>query len=820
MKLISSLLALSMTFCSFTSANSSFTLVKEGKPQAVILLSETPSQVAQDSATELNYWVERISGQTLPILTAEQWDGQTPWIAIGENRLTREAGWQTNDLGLEGARVIIRDQSIALLGNPPQPETDGRNGIENAVLEFVRHALRVSWIWPGPLGEVYEPSKTIQVPIRQWTWHPDIPWMRKLRASNNPASERIRLENLDLPFDPALTPLIEERHQYIQQWLKRQRMTDSALVNFGERHLPLNFGHSFQDWWQRFGEQHPDWFAKPPAGVTQMGGRGVKLNLSNPEVHQQIFSDWLRNHQQNPNSASSKFIRVGPNDSRGFDTRKETRSWDPPENKHFTNQQIWNGSAPVLTDRYVRFWNTILDKIHQVDPEVYATTYAYRNYREPPLVEKVNERIVIGYVGGEGYYPEEPWITEEWKGWTEKGAKLKIWRPNLLHAGHGIPWLYSKQLFNDFRSLQENGMMGTDFDSLTSNWAAQGFNYYIVSELHYRSEVSYETLANEYFGAFGPAADTIREYHEYFEELTRRGPDLMRTHGLVSRETWGGWWEAHIRLIPLLITEEVLTQSYQFLQTAMEKVEGSRPIYEQRVAWLLKSLDHQALMSRTFRKLQLHDPTIRQDFVTQREQLAPLWNLRQQLIGELILPAAGLLSQEQRQLGIWEAFTGEQGAPVETQTHPLNDGWKVLADPDNRGLDDKWYANLPSGDQWLSARVGTRWDALFKEHGDALPPEVAWYTLQFEVPALSDVHNRVRLYFESVDAEVHIWLNGWLVAERAWPHMGNYDSWKEPFMVDISNALQEGPDNQLVLRIRSENRNGGITGKVMLITGD
>ena len=46
--------------------------------------------------------------------------------------------------------------------------------------------------------------------------------------------------------------------------------------------------------------------------------------------------------------------------------------------------------------------------------------------------------------------PDERFITEEWQGWAERGAKL-IWRPNLLHTGHGVPYLFSRALYDDFR---------------------------------------------------------------------------------------------------------------------------------------------------------------------------------------------------------------------------------------------------------------------------------------------------------------------------------------------------------------------------------
>lgn len=795
-----------------------FTLVENGEPRAVILLADQAVEAARESAEELNYWVNRITGTVLPIVQESDWDGATPWIAIGPNKQTRQQGWESDSLGLEGARVVIEPEAIALLGNPPIPDGDRRNGIYNATLEFIRHALGVYWIWPGEIGEVYTPSSSLHVNCNDWTWQPDIPWLRQIRTSSNPNAAQQIFDFRNLPLNPNHIPSLQEKQQDQLRWVKRQRMNSRALVPVDNQVLHMRFGHSFTNWWDRFGDKHPDWFARPPEGVTQRGGKGVKLNLSNPEVVQQLFEDWLQQHRNNPNSSDSKFISVGPNDSRGFDTRKETRAWDPPQLSHYTDQEIWNGSEPILTDRHVRFWNTILEKIHQVDPEVYGTTYAYRNYRKPPLVEQVNEKLIIGYVGGEAYYPKEPWIREEWQGWADKGAKYKFWRPNLLHSGHGIPWLYSRQLFEDFRFFQQHGMMGTDFDSLTSNWAAQGLNYYVLAELHYRSDVDYETLVSEYFNAFGAAADTIRQYHEYFEELTASAPDLLHGHNLVQHETWGAWWRSHIRVIPLIFTDEVISHTETLLQKALTETENDLPVYRQRVETLLKSFEHQKLMAHTFRELQLHDPKQRVDYSTHRKTLQPLWNFRQEMMGDVSFDPIRLTSREQHTLSLWDAFTGQYSEPVEFSI-PLSDNWQILPDPENQGRAEQWDQNPPESN-WIPGKTEARWNDILDEQGIDTQSEIVWYQTLFEVPLLSDTNRSVNLYFESVDAEVHIWLNGWLVAERSWPHQGNYDSWLESFQVNITEALHEGPDNQLILRIRNERGTGGITGKVLLVTGE
>ena len=491
-------------------------LVCEGQPRFSIVTPDDTTPVIDDAVHELNYWVRRITGVELDVVKLSEWNGQTPYIAVGRSALTEQNQWDEGEFRQEEARVFIATDKLGLLGNDTAPYKGLTwRGTYYAVLELVQKGFGVRWIWPGPSGEVFTPRRTLEVPVGSWSWAPCLPLVRIMRNSRNSKSLADRAQKLFgyMDLQPEACRAMVQLEEDQERWLKRQRMNQSSNVRFG---------HSFTDWWDRYGKDHPDWFAKPPEGVTQHGGRGVKLNLSNPEVHDKIVSDWHQAWQKAPEE--NKILPIGPNDSRGFDTRSETRAWDAPELARYSDKEIYNGSEPVLSDRYVKFWNIIARRVAAIDPEVRLTTYAYRNYRTPPLgSERLEGNIIIGYVGGEGYYPDERFITEEWQGWAERGAKL-IWRPNLLHTGHGVPYLFSRALYDDFRFFLEHGMLGTLFDSLTGNWAGQGLVYYVLAEQHSRPEASYEELAGEYYSAFGPR---LRRFGTTWSFL-RNGPKPCR----------------------------------------------------------------------------------------------------------------------------------------------------------------------------------------------------------------------------------------------------------------------------------------------------
>lgn len=791
-----------------------FELVSNGVSEYVIVTDENPAPQVQDAVEELNYWIKRISGAELKVTTTDQFDASQPYIAVGVSALTKENGWSETPFAQEEARIFIEPGRIGLVGNDATPyEEISWTGTYYAVLEFIQKSLNARWIWPGELGEIFEHRETIAVEPATWSWKPTITLNRDLRNSFGPREEPRRIlsfeNHLGRTLDFEASVALFDQHN---RWLKRERMNKPSNVRFG---------HAFSDWWENYHENHLDWFAQPPEGAPIRGGKGVKLNLSNPEVQEQIISLWKAAWEKNPKA--NQYLNVAPNDSRGFDTRPETRAWDAPEMQKLSDKEIFSSDIAIVSDRYAKFWNILARRAREIDPKVMVSTYAYRNYRKPPLAtEKLEENIIIGYVGGEGYYPDERFIVEEWKKWADLGATM-AWRPNLLHCGGGAPYLYSRQLAEDFKFFHENALRSSDFDSLVGFWSVQGLNYYVLAELHSRPETSYETLADEFFSAFGPAKEAIRDYHTFFEKNTENSPRLMREHNLVSHETWGGWWKAHIRVIPLLYPPEVLEQGAAYMTAAKEAVAQAPKIYQDRVAFIEKGLIHTTLMAETFRKLNLQDPNQKLDPAQSYEILKPLWDLRMTMLTDLALPVSRLFTEEQRQLKIWQAFVETQPAATsKEEVFPLDANWLIRLDPDAKGLTENWQtqptASSTSAD-WQEAQIAMPWRRALPEATDT-ESHVVWYRTQFKVPDLKDTGEHILLRFGSVDSDVKIWINGTLVHERGYPHNGSYESWSEPFEFDVAKFTQQGADNQLVIRVESKSKNAGITGKVHLVLSE
>ena len=83
-----------------------------------------------------------------------------------------------------------------------------------------------------------------------------------------------------------------------------------------------------------------------------------------------------------------------------------------------------------------------------------------------------------------------------------------------------MPHIYARQFADEFGHYAANAMVATDFDSLTGQWAAQGTNLYLLHRLHTRADRPVDEVLEEYYSAFGPAAEQVERYFDYWEEYT------------------------------------------------------------------------------------------------------------------------------------------------------------------------------------------------------------------------------------------------------------------------------------------------------------
>jgi len=146
---------------------------------------------------------------------------------------------------------------------------------------------------------------------------------------------------------------------------------------------------------------------------------------------------------------------------------------------------------------------------------------------------------------------------------------------------------------------------------------------------------------------------------------------------------------------------------------------------------------------------------------------------------------------------------------------PLETTWRFKTDPQKTGTGEEWFApDVPDSD-WARIRTDRNWQAQGYEdyHG------TAWYRTRLTMPADFDTRKHLWLFFESVDSEAYVYVDGTKVFEHTFASSG-VTAWETPFRVDARPLLKLGREHLIAVRVDSEEYAGGIWRPVCLISTD
>ena len=294
-------------------------LVEDSVSRAPIIVFEDAPPLARRAASELAHYIEKISGARPEIIEGEPdpipehgiWVGFQPKVAelfpeidfifrqpeeilIAANQnhvvIAGRDRWDPKHLVVEGIdeKVVGKQQEYGTAG---------------AVYTFLQDYLGVRWLWPGELGEDIVERATIALTPFEYRYHPQI------RARGGAF---------------VFSMLSNKGYGRAHDWARLQRLQLGSLEASG--------GHAFVDWWDRFHQQHPEYFALQPDG-TRSGfpnPRNVKLCQSNPAVWKQWLAGVEEQLEKDPTRTT---FNGSPNDGwfSGHCVCENCEAWDHPE---------------------------------------------------------------------------------------------------------------------------------------------------------------------------------------------------------------------------------------------------------------------------------------------------------------------------------------------------------------------------------------------------------------------------------------------------------------------------------------------------------
>jgi len=784
-------------------------LVRDGQATATVVVPDEALPVVTFAAEELVYHLERATGAKLPIAKESERPRDGAMLFVGRCQATADAGIDTAGLPPNGFILRLVGDQFFLAGD----DSDGppawilhnnrtRVGTLFAVYEFLERHLQVRWLWPGELGEVI-PHRT-DIVIDAWD------------QTGAPAFVHARWRDGGLAVAGTVGwPSGKARSRFLSEqgkWLRRNRF--ALGVN-------MDMAHAFTEWWDRHKDDHPEYFNLLPDGTRRSdpnyhGGASqlISMCVSEPGFHKAIVEDW-----QQRRSPGRPHVDVSENDTSGRCTCPNCLSWDVPDpelaapsserleraRKAFeAGDGQWVKFLGSLSDRYARYYLAVQKEAEKIEPAAVVMGYAYANYVDPPFETKLNERVVIGVVPPLYF----PWTyavrqsnRERWDGWRATGARMFL-RPNWMLDGHNLPMIVARKLGDDFRYFAHRGLIGTDFDSLTGQYATQGPNLYMLARLHSRPKMSVDAVLDEYFSAFGKAEREVRAYFAHWEHVC----------DAVTETPEGLHWSYFYRQAHEVFTPGAMERGRELLDKAVFAVRGDG-MAERRVVFLKHGLRNAELTlaaQAAYAKYR-ETGTIRE----LRSAIEKLDQFRRSVESDLVCNMGYLAWAETR---TWDRKLLQV---MKLPGRRLPDPWQFRWDPAERGIEESWYAedadtsdwlNISTGASWEEQSVGRQWR---QEHGEDYNG-CAWYRTSFAVER-DEGKSQVRLVFGAVDEACMIWVNGQRLLQRPYPYQDDRDSWQKAFELDVTKAIRYDRPNTLAVRVEDSAGAGGICGDVWLL---
>ena len=569
-----------------------------GKDSTAIVLAQRPTSSAQYAALEIQYHLEKITGEKVAIVREPNVPRVPVKIAVGATQLGMSLGFPVDALEPWEFLVAEKDGTIVLAGGD-DPRTDATNwktlqfvfngkpnGTCRAAFEFLEECCDVHWYLPSEAGLVSPQTQRLMArmgaPIRRRSDYrstsfyplqvngnmfcqPDTP---DLSGDNVPDSDREKWRRKLWTIPVTTKDMLPVRE--VQRWLLRNKVG-------GERYGP---NHSFSDWVQRFGREHPEWFSyksrerieqllamEPRKAFTQFHVDGEPC-LTAPGVFEQVVADardHLDRHQGRGDPAKKgiryhgsrgRFFGIVPNDNYVW---CRCPTCKPLYNKPAADCPLW-GSATGKASSYVwEFTNRVAREVRKTHPDGWIGGIAYHDYMAPPRDFTLEPNVAVTICTYLGNWT--PALRETAYGliraWREeaKCQWIGLWEYFCYCAMNQyqpmFPKVCPRLLGEDVKRLHELGvvaefMEAEDYyrfkDAPERGWAVWTNPIWLYLNVWVRFKMWDDTtrdvdrlLGDHYRLFYGPAAEPIQAFFERIEaritDMSLRGPKTFNDLG-------------------------------------------------------------------------------------------------------------------------------------------------------------------------------------------------------------------------------------------------------------------------------------------------
>ena len=474
------------------------TLVKNGEPNATIVVQADAPAPLRQAADDLQHYIEKISGVRLPLsLDGQDVAGVT--LNIGKTATSLPGDLPDATLNPETYAIRQRAGNLYFAGNHPTPTAF-------AVYSFLQDQLGVRWFAPGD----------------EWEYVP-----RARDAAN------FVVNGKDVVSVPGTSPRIWRGHDWNDNWKAWNRRNKMVLSEKVPRHTQSfsMMQHAFPQ--SKYGASNPEyyplingerWIPKQDSYRSWwpcIGNKDVQ-RLTAAYIHQ-----WFKD---NPEADS---FSLGIDDVAYTCTCPLCRAMDTHPDDHQKRQ---------LSGRYYKFVNIVAKEVKATDPDKFIAVLIYDIVVKPPVDVAKMEDNVYGYIANGSvaqWYQtgkKQEWYdnTLEWK----KRVKY-LSRYDYYGLGTFVPRVFPRAMAESIRFDKSLGFEGMNLEVYTFLPQTAPMTWALV-QLQWNPELSIEALLDEFYEKmYEGAAPTMRQYFDLMEQSwnTQRTGHVNWVHRSIVRQS-------------------------------------------------------------------------------------------------------------------------------------------------------------------------------------------------------------------------------------------------------------------------------------------
>lgn len=510
--------------------------------------------------------------------------------------------------------------------------------------------------------------------------------------------------------------------------------------------------------------------------------------VSEPEVFKRVIEFWREKLKANP---EMKFLNIGPHDGAGFGTDP----WDATDFDPILGQV-------ATTDRYIKFFNKVLEEFKDEYPDLGVAFYAYTQEMRPPVREKPNKHILpmLAAIGLDRFHSinnplswEKKYLKTVIEGWQALGVNM-MFRGYLFNlADHGLPFSMIDIVKNEWPYYYDKGFIAMRVECIV-NWAYHGPALYLAARLFWDPHADADKILEEYWTRFyGPAAGAMKEHFDIVE----------------NAYIHSDYYTGNVFDVPKIITPEVRKEMNRSLKAAEKAVKGDKK-YEPRVNVVRIGFEYGEA------NFKMMDAFMHADFKEAKAQHDDITN---NLIPTAVANVPPVIAPRTH-VGYYKRFWGRNvdnaaeritnGREIATV---LPDEWLTFLDPYNSGESLFLFDPALGTQSWRPMKT---YSDSSSNQGLRYYKDTIWYRTKLTVPAKYQ-GRLLRLWLGGIDDTPRIWIDGVELTDRLLrgsAPIGN------PWEFDATSVLTPGKEQVIVIKVSDNAVNElgtiGITGPIVV----